>query len=383
MKICIFTGIFPPDIGGPATYVKRLAEELNNRGFKTCVLTYGNKETCGADYNFKVFQVWRKYPKLIKHLLYFLKGLMLAKDSDIVYCQNLFSVGIPGLFVSKILRKKMVVKIVGDYVWEQAITKRGIKDSIDEFQKKKYSLLIELGKVLQSFLANKTDKIITPSFYLKSIVRGWGVPEQKISVVYNAIEPLEGFEISKKEAKEKIGIKGDIILSIGRLSIWKGFNALVEIMPFLIKENDSFRLVIVGEGEERKNLEKKIENLDLKDVVHLVGRINHKEIPLYFKAADIFVLNSGYEGLSHTILEAMQMGVPIIASNKGGNPELIQDGVNGFLVEYNNKEQIKDVIFKLWKDKNLQEKFVKNSKEKLKYFSFEKMIKNTLEVLRN
>jgi len=295
----------------------------------------------------------------------------------------LFSVGIPGLFVSKILRKKMVVKIVGDYVWEQAITKRGIKDSIDEFQKKKYSLLIELGKVLQSFLANKTDKIITPSFYLKSIVRGWGVPEQKISVVYNAIEPLEGFEISKKEAKEKIGIKGDIILSIGRLSIWKGFNALVEIMPFLIKENDSFRLVIVGEGEERKNLEKKIENLDLKDVVHLVGRINHKEIPLYFKAADIFVLNSGYEGLSHTILEAMQMGVPIIASNKGGNPELIQDGVNGFLVKYNNKEQIKDVIFKLWKDKNLQEKFVKNSKEKLKYFSFEKMIKNTLEVLRN
>lgn len=364
-------------------YVERLASEFHKRGVKVKLLTYADKLSQDIKYDFPLVRVSRRFPKVIRHILYFFQTLRLAKDGNVIYAQNLFSVGIPGLVASKILRKKLVVKIVGDYAWEQARMRWGIKDNIDGFQKRTYSFPVELLRKTQSFLARKAFRVITPSFYLKKIIKGWGVPEQNIEVIYNALDVLEEPDISKAEAKKRIGIGGDVILSIGRLAIWKGFLALIDTFPDLLKENPNFRLIIVGDGEEKKNLELKIENLGLKKSVKLVGRVNHQDIPLYFKAADIFILNSGYEGLPHVILEAMQLGVPVVASSKGGNLEVIKDGFNGFLVEYNNKEQIRNTMLNLWQDKELQEKFIKNSKEKLKEFSFERMVTKTLKTLKS
>ena len=197
--------------------------------------------------------------------------------------------------------------------------------------------------------------------YVKKIVLAWGVSEEKIEVIYNAVENSSLPNMTKEEAKAKIGIKGDIILSVGRPVPWKGFDDLRIIIPDLLKENPNFRLVIAG--EEKK--------------------VPHDQMPYYFRAADVFVLNSGYEGLSHVILEAMSFSVPVIASREGGNPELIEDNFNGLLVEYKNREQIKQAILKLWRNKELQEKFIRNSREKLKDFNWEKLVEKTLRVLTN
>ena len=321
VKIVLATGIYPPDIGGPATYVERLAKELNQP-----VISYSRK--------------LKKYPKGLKHFLYFLGLLWLARSSDVIYAQNVTSAGLPALLAAKLLKKKFVLKVVGDAAWEQ---------------RKNYL------KGIQSYVAKGADQIIVPSQYVKKMVASWGALENKIHVVYNAVENGSRLAISKEDAKEKIGIKGDIILSVGRPVPWKGFDDLRAIMPDLLKENPNFRLVIVGEDK----------------------MVPHDQMPYYFKAADIFVLNSGYEGLSHVILEAMQLGVPVVASNMGGNPELIENGVNGFLVEYKNQNQIKEAILKIWRDRELQNKFIQNSREKLKDFTWENLVEKTVQVLEN
>lgn len=319
MKILLATGIYPPDIGGPATYVERLARELNQP-----VISYSRR--------------LKKYPKGLKHLLYFLCLLWLARDREVIYAQNVTSAGLPALLAAKLLRKRFILKVVGDAAWEQ---------------KKPYL------KKIQQYVARNARSIIVPSKYAKEMVVSWGVPAEKIIVIYNAPDSLPQLSISKDEAKKKIGINGDIILSAGRAVPWKGFDDLRAIMPDLLKENPDFRLVIVG-------AEKKVP---------------HEQMPLYFKAADLFILNSGYEGLSHVILEAMSFGTPVVASREGGNPELIEDGFNGILVEYKNREQIKSAILRLWKDKELQEKFIRNSKEKLKDFTWENLVEKTIHVL--
>ena len=318
-KIVFAAGIAAPDIGGPATYVEKLAGEL-----KQPVISYSKG--------------LKKYPKGLRHFLYFLGLLWLAKGADVIYAQNVTSAGLPALLAAKLLRRKFVLKIVGDAAWEQ---------------KKNYL------KGIQSYVAKGADKIIVPSKYVKQMVLGWGVPGEKIEIIYNAAEPdfLPG--VSKGEAKKKIGIDGDIVLSVGRPVPWKGFDDLRAIMPDLLKENPNFRLVIIGEDK----------------------KVPHEEMSYYFKAADVFVLNSGYEGLSHAILEAMSFGVPVIASREGGNPELVEDGDNGFLVEYKNREQIKQAILKLWRDKELQEKFIRNSRERLSEFSWEKLVEETTKIL--
>ena len=381
-KIGILAGIYPPDIGGPAVYSARLAEELTIRDKEVTVICYSEKGFQRIekvfDWSFKVVGISRKLG-FLRFLSYLYHTLRLVRGSDILYAQTLFSAGIPGLIAGKIFRKKAAVKITGDHAWERF--NKG--ETVEEFQNKKYGWRVQLVKKMQIFLLKRFSKIIVPSQYLKKIISSWGVPPQKIVVIYNAPDSLPDLVISQKEAQEKIGVEGDVILSVGRLMSWKGFDSLIEIIPELLKENPNFHLVIVGEGPERQNLELRIKNSGLEEKVKLVGKVSHDKMYLYFGAADLFVLNTGYEGLSHVILEAMQAGLPIITTNIGGNPELIEDGQNGILIDPGNKEQLKSAILRLSKDKALQEKFRQNSKEILKAFTWQNVIDETLEVLNS
>ena len=379
-KVVFATGIFSPDIGGPATYVNRLAKEFVKKGFDVDVVTFSDKLILD-DYEFPVTRILRKYPKGIRHFLFFLKLFKIAKNKDVIYAQNQISVGLPSLIVAKILKKKLILKVVGDAAWENYANRCEEFDSLDIFQTKKYDVLTEIFRILRSFVAKNADRIITPSYYLKDIISKWDVEKEKTQVVYNALKYLFASEVSKEQAQDKINIKGNIILSIGRLCPWKGFKTLIDIMPDLLKQNPNFKLVIVGEGQEKQNLENKIKELKIENSVKLTGRIIHKNIPLYFKASEMFVLNSEYEGLPHVVLEAMQLGVPAIISNRGGNPEVVQNNFNGFLVEYNNKEQIRKAIINLYNNKELQQTFIKNSKEKLKKFSWENLVEKTADII--
>ncbi|MCD4705486.1 glycosyltransferase family 4 protein, partial [bacterium] len=123
--------------------------------------------------------------------------------------------------------------------------------------------------------------------------------------------------------------------------------------------------------------EKIIKDNNLEKNIFLIGRIAHKDLIYYFNASEIFVLNSEYEGLSHVLIEAMTCNLPIIASDKGGNKEVIKNMHNGMLVEYNNSEKWKQAILKLLNDEDLRKKFIDNSARDLKKFEYSEMINKT------
>lgn len=363
MKIVIAAGIYPPDIGGPATYSQIIAREFVKQGTDVSVICYSDKKH-GDNEDFKIVRILRKN-KLFRYLLYFWNLLKLAKNCDVIYAQGPLAAGLPTMWARRILRKKFVIKIVGDYAWEQGVNQFGVKDLIEEFsarggpaclagrqasggQKRKYPWQVELIRKIQKKVCKSADSIIVPSEFLKRIVKGWGVDEDKIKVVYNAFAGVENIE-----PKE---LNGDVIISAGRPEPWKGFDTLNEIMPDLLRENPEFRLIIAT-------------------------KLPHNELMAHFKASTMFVLNSGYEGLPHIILEAMACGLPVIATNVGGNPEVVRDGYNGLLVEYNNKEQLKKAILKLWRDKELQKKFIENGYKTLEKFTLEKMVDETIKIL--
>lgn len=365
MKILIATGIYPPDIGGPATYSKLLFDELPKHGFEVKILSFGSV---------------RHLPKLIRHFVYFCKFLKTGRDSDIIFAQDPVSVGLPALSAAKILRKKFILKIVGDYAWEQGMQRFGVKDLLDDFVNKKYSWPIQLFKRIQEFVANRADIIIVPSEYLKKIVSRWGVNENKIRVIYNSFE-VPAILLNKEEARQKLNLSGTVLVSAGRLVPWKGFGVLVEIMPQILREIPDAKLVIIGDGPERNNLESRIKNFRLDNRVFLLGKITHEELLYYLKAGDIFILNTGYEGFSHQLLEAMAMEIPIITTEIGGNPEIIEDKKEGVLVKYGDKEAIRGEIINLYKNKDLRNQIVQNAKIKLRGFSKGKMLKEIIKIL--
>ena len=363
MKILIATGIYPPDIGGPATYSKLLFEELPARGIDVEVLSFG-----------KV----RHLPKIIRHLFYFFKVLSKGKNADIVYAQDPVSVGLPAMFAAKLLRKKFILKVVGDYAWEQ-YQQEEVAPFItpEEFQNGRYSIVTQTRKWVERIVAKSADKIIVPSNYLKKIVTMWGVKEKNIKVIYNTFTSSKITE-SKKELREEFGLEGSIVFSAGRLVPWKGFELLIDA----IKDIPNVKLFIVGDGPDKEKLSKKIKELSLDKKIKLTGRLEQNELLKKIKASDLFVLNTGYEGLSHQLLEVMSVGTPIITTNVGGNPEVIENAKDGILVSYNDKESLKSAIKDILKNGKMEE-YAKNAVKKLSLFGKERMIKETITVLKN
>jgi len=364
-KIVIATPLYPPDIGGPATYSKLLADELPKSGIKAEIASFGSV---------------RRLPKIIRHAVYFLKILNLGRRADVIFAQDPVSVGFPAAIAAKILRKKFLLKVVGDYAWEQGTQRFGVKALLDEFLNKKYGFGVELLRKIQKFTANQATFIIVPSFYLKKIVMAWGIKEDKIRVIPNAFEE-QNFELSREEARKELNLSGVIAVSVGRLVPWKGFEALIEIAKEIKSQVPDFRLFIIGSGPKEIQLKKLIKNLNLEDVVFLTGSKSKTETFKYLKAADLFILNTAYEGLSHALLEALAAGTSVITTDVGGNPEIIIHEKNGILVEYNDKTALKNRILELINTPEKRRFLSENGKESLKKFNKETMLKETIKLL--
>ncbi|MBT4122299.1 glycosyltransferase family 4 protein, partial [bacterium] len=376
MRIIIASEIFPPDPGGPATYVTRIVPELLKLGNEVQVVTYADVEESTLENidGYKVFKIPRQTNILFKYFNYFRQLHHLAKKADLIYAQGLFASGIPAILVKWFLNIKVVVKVVGDVAWERAKNEYDIPELLDDFQDKKYSFNIEVLKYIEHYIAKNVNTIITPSKYLKSIISKWEVPDNSIQVVYNSFESLNTNNLEKEKNN---------LLYVGRLTNWKGLEAIIEVIPKLKDKYPDILFNIVGDGPLKNNLNNLINKLNLENSVKLVGQVDHDKVGDYYAQASIFLLNSGYEGLPHVLLEALASSVPIIASRMGGNPEVIEDNINGYLVEYNNKEEIFTKIDSLLSDPSKQAEFIEKGKEVLNKFTFNNMVEETNKILKN
>ncbi len=167
------------------------------------------------------------------------------------------------------------------------------------------------------------------------------------------------------------------IIFVGRLSIEKGVDLLVEAFN---KINKNFHLIIIGDGPEKKNLQKKCSN----DNVHFLGYLPHKETLEYLKGSDILVQPSRKEGISTTILEAMSCKIPIIATKVGGNVELIVNEKTGLLIDSENPKQIVSSITRLMNDKELCNQITQQAFEKyLENYEWKKVGNQYLELYKS
>lgn len=362
MKLLIATGIYPPDIGGPATYSKLLYDELPRHGFTVKVLSFG-----------KV----RHLPKFVSHLIYTINLIRAGKKADLLYAQDPVSVGLPTYFASRILRKPYVLKIVGDYAWEQGSIRFGVTDILDIFSKKKagYGISVYLLKIIQSFVARNAKKIIVPSNYLQGIISNWGIRKERILVIYNSFSPKESlerdFEVHKKH----------LIVSVGRLVPWKGFAALIEIMPSVLKKYPDTRLNIIGDGPEKDNLKTLIKKNNLEEYIRLSGKLSRDDMFKRVMEASVFVLNTNYEGFSHQLLEVMYLKTPIITTDVGGNPELIENNKTGILIDYNDVGAIENALVQIFSDSEKARALTEAASEKTKEFSKDRMINGLINEL--
>jgi len=226
------------------------------------------------------------------------------------------------------------------------------------------------------------DKIITVSRAIKNILIGDGIPDEKIEVVYSGIERGRFDSVKAAHLKKEFNVSGnDFILgNVAALTSQKDHKTLLDAISLLVRDNDNLKFFIVGEGGLRNGLVKLSKSLGISGNVIFTGFRN--DVVDFYSLFDIFVSSSTWEGLGTSILDAMCTGVPVVATAVGGIPEIIEDGVDGFLVPARNPRMLSEKIGVLMKNAALREKFSQNGIRKAMKFSAEKMVSGSLEVYK-
>lgn len=372
-RILLVTDIFPPDIGGPATFIEQLGYRLTGDGHEVTVVCTSTQvhESSDSERPFRVRRILRR-PRSVLNSLWIRALLM----QEVMRHRWILINGLeyPAYQACSLLNRGYVLKVVSDRAWETAWNSGLTGLSVSEFQ------TVDPAGQPWERLARQRDQfalkarvVLTPSEYLRQIVIGWGVKESRAITVLNGI-PLEEFvSLRPRRRREKVF---EVVFA-GRLINIKGVDTLLKAAAAL----EDVHVTIVGDGPELPALETLARRIGLGEWVAFVGRRTREETQQYIANAHVLVLVSSHEGLSHTLLEAIASGVPCIASDRGGNPEIIQHGKNGYLVPYGDVEQLKLAIRYLRDNEDVRYQLAIDAKETSRRFDFRKTVEQTAAVL--
>lgn len=233
---------------------------------------------------------------------------------------------------------------------------------------------------LEKFANLFSDKIITVSdFDRNSAVKEKIAKPEKLVTIHNGVEPATS-EISCLTRSEfNLSPDAEVVLTVANFYPVKGLKYLIRAAKLVCEKKPEVSFLIFGDGQLRPEIEQQIKNLNLEKKVILAGF--QKNIFSIFPIADIFVMSSLKEGLPYAVLEAQAFGLPVVATNVGGLPEIIADRQTGFLVEPKNADKLAEKILLLLENEQLKQEFAQKAKQKINsHFNLSQMLKKTKSV---
>ncbi len=324
-KILIVSGIFPPDIGGPAKYAKNLKEEFETTGHQVKVACYSFWE--------------RKLPPGLRHFLLFLKILKNMRWADFILALDIFSVGLPAVFAGKIFHKKTIVRVGGDFLWETYVEKTGHLIKLRDFyaQKPKLPLKFKMIAWGQKFALQKASALAFNTLWQKEFFEKiYNLSPAKTFLVEN----FYGKKTKEAGSSEQESLSEKIFLFAGRKIKLKNLNFLEQIFALL--------------KSERPELKLKLETVD---------NLSAAEIQAKTKNAYALIVPSISEFAPNFIIEGLSFSKPFILTKECGLAEKLKE--IGIFVDPFDQEDIKNKILFLAAKENYQAQ-----KEKILSFNF-------------
>lgn len=333
MKVLIASGIWPPDVGGPASHSPELAAALASRGHAVEVLTTANTEPSAA--GFPIHWVGRRLPPGPRHAVFAARLAARARRADVVYVNSVLTRGVLG---SRLAGTPVVVKLTDDPAFERARRLGLFGGDLDAFQSAAGGVRVAALRSLRDAALARATLVLCPSAYLRRHALGWGLDPARVEVVPNAIPGLPALP-TRADARRELGVgDGPLYAFAGRLGAAKSLTTLFEAMRILGRGT----LVLAGDGPDRRELEADAARLG--DRVRFLGSVGRERVLRLFRAADLSVLSSEWENFPHTLVEALAVGTPVVATSVGGIPEIVQDGSNGLLVPPGDPAALADAL---------------------------------------
>ena len=324
-------------------YDKLVAEGVECHSIKDVIFSNGSKwqkYILGKINGFSLkilpfFSVWIDFLIHIK-TIYKISLLARKERIDIIHLNNQLVLNFMGLFVAKSLGIPCVVHL-------RTFNSYGLNQYKITYSKKINILYIAISEKIKSFWIER------------------GLDSNTIEVIHNVFQSYQDIEVENKDTALMTEYNGHKIIFVGRLIECKGIPFLIESFKMVLNSGIQAKLYLVGSGEEENRLRELVYKQKLEgDVVFLGYSSNPLEI---MRKMDLLILPSKEEGFGRVLLEAMDVGIPVIGTRVGGIPEIIEDGVSGLLVDYGDIEALKNSIIKILKNNSLREKIIQGGYE--------------------
>ena len=324
MRILITSGIWPPDVGGPASHGPELGRYLVRHGHDVEAVTTADSAHVDA-LPFPV-RALRRDRSVAGRLS--AAGAAIASASrgkQVVYSAGLYTRS--GL-AARLHSIPLVVKLSGDPAFERARARGLFTGSLDEFQSAPERPAVRYLKWQRDTTLRAASRVVIPSRYLAELTLAWGLAAERVSVIPNPI-PVVDRSPPRDELRRRLGLDRPTFVFAGRFVAAKNLPLAIAALHHV----DEARLVLLGDGPETPAIAAAVERSGLGDRIDLRGPVPRVVAVEWMRAADAAILSSDWENFPHAAVEALAAGTPMIATAVGGVPEIIESGVNGLLVE--------------------------------------------------
>jgi glycosyltransferase involved in cell wall biosynthesis len=337
MRVLLLPGIWPPDVGGPATHGPEFARFLVGRSHSVHVVTMGNEGATERPCSVQTISRARPFPIRYTHLA--LAASRAARLADVVYASATYAAAAAAATAA---RRPLVTKLVSDPAFERARRYGLFAGTLEDFQQERRLDLAAL-KAGRSLALRAARTVVVPSEYLTRLAEGWGVERDRIRVLPNAA-PIGTNPRARK-------LEPYTFVFAGRLTPQKSLPTAIDALA-RVPEG---RLLVLGDGPERSALEQHAERAGLNGRIFFEGPQPREVVLETLAGAYALVLPSAWENLPHAALEALAVGTPVVARAVGGVSEVVRDGVNGLLVQTDSAEDFARPLARLVASPELRE----------------------------
>ncbi len=353
VKVCFISPEYLPLSGGTGAYVYYLSNKLMKHGNSVYIVTgYDESRDVKVNQQHYVFFLKTLKAPVVKSFLFAgaaFRKLNKIRDSFPVDITHVNLPLVPSFAVPKSFGKTLISTVHSTWKGEAEAIKGEPYSRLNSNEKFMVSFNWFL-RIFEEKMLERSNKIIAVSDFTKrELLQYYKVKEDKIRVIHNGVD-VDKFKpaTDKLKAKAELGFSPEdkAILSVGRLYARKGLFTLIESMSLVVRKFKTAKFIIAGKGlsDEMKKLVSYAAKLGVKDNIIFTGYFPDKKLPRLYQAADIFAFSTFYENLPFAVLEALSTALPVVTTNVGGIPEMIEDGKNGFLVEPFNSMELADRI---------------------------------------
>jgi glycosyltransferase involved in cell wall biosynthesis len=342
MRILLLPGIWPPDVGGPATHGPDFARYLGERGHEVRVVTMADRPP--TELPCPVETVSRRNPFPVRYSLLTAKAAAAGRWADLVYASATYAAAAAA---STAARTPLVAKLVSDPAYERAYRYGLFRGTLEQFQHEPGAALSALRRARTLALA-RTRTLVVPSEYLARIARSFVSRPDRVIVVPN---PAPDVEISAVEPQP------NTFVYAGRLTRQKALGVAIDAVARV----PAARLVVIGDGPERGMLERRAQGAGLNGRVSFLGAQPRAQVLEALGGAWAAVLSSDWENLPHAAVEALAVGTPVVATSVGGVPEVVHDDVNGLLVPAGSPEALAAALGRLVDEPGLRNRLARQA----------------------